>query len=234
MVLSEIDKLILNSYKTIVYGLADYLGPESEVVLHSLENYESSAIIIAGENTKRKVGAPITDLALNMLSRISVSEETNFLTYFTKSKSQTKMKSSTIAIYGENKRIIGLLCINYNLESSFSDFIKNFSYPENEEDIAISNISNKKIVKKANVVENFFNSMEELVEEKVDKVKKIVENDKKVTNGNRNKEIIKILYYEGVFNIKDAVVKVAERLKISKHTVYLHIRHLEKNNLGGF
>ena len=70
MVLSEIDKLILNSYKTIVYGLADYLGPESEVVLHSLENYESSAIIIAGENTKRKVGAPIT------LSLIHISEPT--------------------------------------------------------------------------------------------------------------------------------------------------------------
>lgn len=234
MILSDKDRLILYSYKNLVNGLADYLGPESEIVLHSLENYEQSVIALAGEHTGRKIGAPVTDLALNMLSKINSSEEIEFLTYFTKSKKNLKMKSSTIAIYGENKRIIGLLCINYNLESSFSDFIKNFSYPEDEENITISNISNKKIIKKTNVVENFFNSMEELIEEKVDKIKKIVENNKNITNGNRNKEIIKILYYEGVFNIKDAVIKVAERLKISKHTVYLHIRHLEKNNLGGF
>lgn len=227
MVLSEIDKLILNSYKTMVYGLADYLGPESEVVLHSLENYESSAIIIAGENTKRKVGAPITDLALNMLSRISVSEETNFLTYFTKSKSQTKMKSSTIAIYGENKRIIGLLCINYNLECKLDDFIKNFSYPEKaDEDVNLINFNSSE---KSSMVENFTNSIDELIEEKVEKIKIKIDNNEKISNNNKNKEIIKILYEEGIFNIKDGVIRVAKKMNISKNTVYLHIRQLEKN-----
>lgn len=227
MVLSEIDKLILNSYKTIVYGLADYLGPESEVVLHSLENYESSAIIIAGENTKRKVGAPITDLALNMLSRISVSEETNFLTYFTKSKSQIKMKSSTIAIYGENKRIIGLLCINYNLECKLDDFIKNFSYPEKaDEDVNLINFNSSE---KSSMVENFTNSIDELIEEKVEKIKIKIDNNEEISNNNKNKEIIKILYEEGIFNIKDGVIRVAKKMNISKNTVYLHIRQLEKN-----
>lgn len=227
MVLSEIDKLILNSYKTMVYGLADYLGPESEVVLHSLENYESSAIIIAGENTKRKVGAPITDLALNMLSRISVSEETNFLTYFTKSKSQTKMKSSTIAIYGENKRIIGLLCINYNLECKLDDFIKNFSYPEKaDEDVNLINFNSSE---KSSMVENFTNSIDELIEEKVEKIKIKIDNNEEISNNNKNKEIIKILYEEGIFNIKDGVIRVAKKMNISKNTVYLHIRQLEKN-----
>ena len=227
MVLSEIDKLILNSYKTIVYGLADYLGPESEVVLHSLENYENSAIIIAGENTKRKVGAPITDLALNMLSKISVSEETNFLTYFTKSKSQTKMKSSTIAIYGENKRIIGLLCINYNLECKLDDFIKNFSYPEKaDEDVNLINFNSSE---KSSMVENFTNSIDELIEEKVEKIKIKIDNNEEISNNNKNKEIIKILYEEGIFNIKDGVIRVAKKMNISKNTVYLHIRQLEKN-----
>ena len=227
MILSEIDKLILNSYKTIVYGLADYLGPESEIVLHSLENYESSAIIIAGENTKRKVGAPITDLALSMLSKMSVSEGTNFLTYFTKSKNQTKMKSSTIAIYGENKRIIGLLCINYNLECKLDDFIKNFSYPEKiDEDVNLINFNSSE---KSSMIENFTNSIDELIEEKVEKIKIKVDKNEEISNNNKNKEIIKILYEEGIFNIKDGVIRVAKKMNISKNTVYLHIRQLEKN-----
>ncbi len=227
MVLSEVDKLILNSYKTIVYGLADYLGPQSEIVLHSLENYESSAIIIAGENTKRKVGAPITDLALNMLSRISTSEETNFLTYFTKSKSQTKMKSSTIAIYGENKRIIGLLCINYNLECKLDDFIKNLAYPEETNgDINLINFNKNE---KQGLTENFTNRIDELIEEKVEKIKIKIHNNSEIANNNKNKEIIRILYEEGIFNIKDGVIRVANKLNISKNTVYLHIRQIEKN-----
>lgn len=226
MILSEVDKLILNSYKTIVYGLADYLGPESEIVLHSLENYESSAIIIAGENTKRKVGAPITDLALNMLNKISTSRETNFLTYFTKSKTQTKMKSSTIAIYGENKRIIGLLCINYNLECKLDDFIKNFTYPDKtNDDINLIDFNKKE---KSEVVENFTNSIDELIEDKVEKIKLKIDNNNQIANNNKNKEIIKLLYKDGIFNIKDGVVRVAKKMNISKNTVYLHIRQLEK------
>lgn len=226
MKLTELDKLILNSYRNIVYGLADYLGPESEVVLHSLENYEESAIVIAGENTKRKVGAPITDLALNMLNKMTSSNKIDFLTYFTKSKNNTKMKSSTIAIYGENKRIIGLLCINYNLECSFLDFMKNFSYPEDSsEDINLINFSESK---KKGLVENFTNSIDELIEETVDKIRIKVDHDQSVLSSNKNKEIIKRLYNEGIFNIKDGVVKVAKKLNISKNTVYLHLRQINK------
>ncbi|WP_349667942.1 helix-turn-helix domain-containing protein, partial [Lacrimispora sp.] len=39
------------------------------------------------------------------------------------------------------------------------------------------------------------------------------------------KEIINILCQQGVFTLKDAVVKVAEYLDISKNTVYMHIRN---------
>lgn len=227
MILSDIDKIILDSYKNLVRGLADYLGPESEVVLHSLENYEQSVIALAGEHTGRKIGAPVTDLALDMLSKINNSEEIEFLTYFTKSKKNLKMKSSTIAIYGENKRIIGLLCINYNLECKLDDFIKNFSYPEKaDEDVNLINFNSSE---KSSMVENFTNSIDELIEEKVEKIKIKIDNNEEISNNNKNKEIIKILYEEGIFNIKDGVIRVAKKMNISKNTVYLHIRQLEKN-----
>ena len=48
-----------------------------------------------------------------------------------------------------------------------------------------------------------------------------------VSSTNRNKEIIRLLYEQGVFNIKDAVIQVADRLGISKNTVYLHLRNLK-------
>ena len=70
MKLTKSDKLILESYKTMIEGLAKYLPNSYELVLHSLENLEESVIAIYnGEHTGRKVGAPITDLALNLVFR---------------------------------------------------------------------------------------------------------------------------------------------------------------------
>lgn len=220
MFFSEKDRMILETYKTIILGLADYLGENSEVVLHSLENLEKSVIMIAGEHTGRKIGAPITDLALNMLKEINCSEKKPYQTYFTKNKNGKKMKSSTIAIYGENNRIIGLLCINLNLDCPFDDFIKDFIYPK--EEININQIKNQYLV------ENFSNDSEHLIEAIIEKISLEIRDNQEITISNKNKEIIKKLYEEGIFNMKDSVFKVAEYLNISKHTVYLHLRNLNK------
>ncbi len=45
----------------------------------------------------------------------------------------------------------------------------------------------------------------------------------------KNKEIINSLHQQGVFTMKDAVVKVADYLGISKNTVYMHIRNVGAN-----
>lgn len=221
MFFSEKDRMILDAYKNLVLGLAEYLGENSEVVLHSLENLEKSVIMIAGEHTGRKIGAPITDLALNMLKEINQTDQKPYQTYFTKNKNGKKMKSSTIAIYGENNRIIGLLCINLNLDCPFDDFIKDFIYPKEE--------INTNQMKNQYLVENFSNDSENLIETIVEKISLEIKENEEITISNKNKEIIKKLYEEGIFNMKDSVIKVAEYLDISKHTVYLHLRNLNKN-----
>ena len=48
-----------------------YLGSVYEISLHSLEDYDHSVVkIMNGYHSGRTVGAPLTDLALNMLKRI--------------------------------------------------------------------------------------------------------------------------------------------------------------------
>ena len=64
---------ILKSYEAVVDGLAMLIGSHCEIVLHSLQDLKCSAIRIAnGEHTGRKIGSPITDLALRMLHDIEV------------------------------------------------------------------------------------------------------------------------------------------------------------------
>lgn len=215
--LTYVDKVILDSYCQMLDGMSKYLGDGYEIVLHSLEDCSHSAIkVINGFHTGRKEGAPITDLALSMLEKIQKQEgESQDITYFSKNKKGEPLKSATIAIKGENRRIIGLLCINFYLNTPLVDFLNAFV----KDDLAeISFPVN---------LENFSSNSQELVEEIVKQVRQEVYNDTSISLQKKNKEIIQRLYSKGIYNMKDAVLKTAQILNMSKNTVYLHLRNLE-------
>lgn len=212
--LTTIDRMILQSYCNIIDGLAEYLGKSYELVLHSLENLDHSVIhIVNGGHTGRKIGAPITDKALRMLDVIEHDNKTQ-VTYFSKNKKGEPLKSTTLAITGENKRIIGLLCMNFYMNSSFADFIASFTIPET-------------ISTNMNSDENFAENVDDLIFSSMASARESVQNDSSILPSNKNKAIIKILYDHGIFNIKDAVIKVAILMNISKNTVYMHLRNLQ-------
>lgn len=218
MKLSKLDKSILESYKSILDGLADYMGAGHELVLHSLENLEESVIkIINGHYSNRTDGAPVTDLALKMLQEIQKSDPSHqFKTYFSRTKSGKAIKSSTLPIVGEDNRIIGLLCINFYMDTPLSNIIDGFI--------------------KSNCLglsedETFASNSQEVFSSVLEKARQKILNSPSVPSAMRNHEIISILYDKGIFKLKNAVPMVAESLGISKNTVYLHIREL-KNDIN--
>ncbi len=209
-----IDSMIIESYKTVVDGLAEYLGQNYEIVLHSLLDLEKSVIHIKnGFHTGRKIGAPITNMALEMLSKID-TESANYFTYFTKNKNGEPVKSTTIAIRGENNRIIGLVCINFFLNSSFLDVISDFC----NSDSGINAEKHKFVYESFSddPIQLILNAIKETIDE--------VDQKQEVSTAQRNKAIISILFDKNIFKLKNAVVVVAKELKVSKNTVYMHLR----------
>ncbi|WP_373099419.1 MULTISPECIES: helix-turn-helix transcriptional regulator [Pasteurellaceae] len=207
------DRTILNSYIAVVEGVSALIGDHCEIVLHSLEDLEHSAMYIAnGHNTNRKVGSPITDFALKSLR--SMQTENVSKPYFTRAKGSGLMKSVTIAIRNKNKRIIGLLCININLDVPVSRFLQ-----------ALMPITEPNSASEV----NFASSVEELVAQTIEKTIEEVTADRQVSNNNKNRQIVLSLYEKGIFDIKDAINLVAERLAISRHTVYLYIRQIKQD-----
>lgn len=217
MQFSVIDHTILNTYKVLCDGLADYLGPGYELVLHSLEDLDNSVIhIINGEHTGRKIGSPITNLALSMLRKIQEDENHSpYISYFTKNKAGEPLKSATITIAGENNRIIGLLCINFYLNTPYISVLNSLT-PEEAHDSS------------EQVSETFVDSIDLLLQNAYRENKLKVRNDPTIPNINQNKEIISLLYEQGIFNLKDSVNKVADIMQISKNTVYMHLRNLKE------
>lgn len=182
------DRLILDSYCQMLDGLAQYLGTGYELVLHSLEDLEHSAIRVMNSHTGRSEGAPITELALTMLGRIHAQTQGDTVCYSSTNRDGKPLRSCTIAIRGSEQRIIGLLCINFYMDTPLSQLLETISPAQSQP---------------------------------------VAETDAEGLAGSvlRNREIVSKLYASGIFNIKDAVIQVADCLNISKNTVYLHLRH---------
>lgn len=206
------DRLILESYKSVLEGLSEYLGPGYEMVLHNLEDIDHAAIkVINGHFTGRKEGAPITDLAMEMLTKIKKSGDphTNLI-YFNRSKKGVPIRSATLPITGENGRIIGLLCMNFYMDLPLNAFLDGL--------VKLSQSGN-------DVVETFASNTDELILSTLESAKAAVLNNRNISASNKNKEILSALYQKDIFKLKNAVEKVAELLGISKNTVYMHIRN---------
>ena len=186
------DRLILDSYCQMLDGLAQYLGTGYELVLHSLEDLEHSAIRVMNSHTGRSEGAPITELALTMLGRIHAQTQGDTVCYSSTNRDGKPLRSCTIAIRGSEQRIIGLLCINFYMDTPLSQLLETIS-PAQSQPVAETYVQNSTEMVQAAVL--------------------------------RNREIVSKLYASGIFNIKDAVIQVADCLNISKNTVYLHLRH---------
>ena len=209
--LTDQDRAILASYDSVLEALAEYLGDSFEFVLHSLEDYDHSAVkVVNGFHTGRSEGSPITDLALDMLERIQSRGGEDYLVYFAQNKEGEPLKSTTATIRGAKGNVIGLLCINFYMKTPLIDFFEHFF---------------------ANKAENyrhetFLGQSEDYITAAVAQAVEVVDQNPRITPSARNREIVSILLKEGVFNLKDSVIRTARLLGISKSTVYLHLRNL--------
>lgn len=218
--LTASDRAILESYQTLLEGLAEYLGNGYEIVLHSLESFEHSVVkIVHGEHTGRKEGDPITDLALDMLEKIQSNDHLNHICYFTKNRNGHPLKSATIAIRGENGFPIGLLCINMYLDTPLSSILAALEpSTQLEETFAQGALDGDPST---------------VIRTETTRAVKAVEGNPKVMPSLRNREIVTLLEERGVFSLKDSVVIVAECLGVSKNTIYMHLRNIRAVNQAG-
>lgn len=217
--LTLVDKAILESYKVMITNLGLYLGDGYEIILHSLEDLHHSVVqIVNGHYSGRQVGAPITDLALSFLAKIEANKDETAICYMNHSKKGVPLRSSTIPITGEENRIIGLLCINFYTDLPLSSLIQKFHLGDCQ-----------MLHGEREAIETFAENTDELIECTLASVREQILNDAAISTQNKNKEIVITLQHKGIFNIKDSVIKVATLMGISKNTVYMHLRNIQKN-----
>lgn len=215
--LTDEDRLLLSSYCGLSDCLSVYLGGGYEIVIHSLGLGDSfTKKIINGHHSGRTAGEEIEYPVLpiqHLYEKIN-QEETPIVTYFSENKKGDVFKSATIGIVAQDKRLIGMMCINFSLSTPLSDIIGSHHLPKDV------------IVKKTYLDSYNSSDYETIIRQTVRETENTVMSDSAIPSKYKNKEIVRRLNELGVFDVKTGVVICAEVLGISITTVYMHLRNL--------
>ncbi len=212
-------RALLELFFPIAEGLAKMFGERCEVVLHDLSHPESSIIyIVNGSISGRKIGDGIRDLLWDVIRSPDFNE--NVLANYTSTRtSGKKIKSTTVIIRNPEGKIVGALCINFDITGmdAVGEFLEKFL------DVQAIVPPENMIVKieKSNVLD--------ILEHIIDKT--IADN---YPNDGWSREkmiyVIGFLEKKGAFLIKGAVEWVAAKLGISRFTVYSYLKEVRVEN----
>lgn len=77
------------------------------------------------------------------------------------------------------------------------------------------------------IQESFSSSPTEVIQNALESAIKDIDNDASVNQKGRNKAITKLLFDNGIFELKEATALVSECLGITRHAIYKYIREFK-------
>jgi predicted transcriptional regulator YheO len=212
---------ILEKYLPLAKTIAEMFGKKCEVLIHDFSNPQHSIVAIEnGHVTGRKIGDPITDLALSIWKKDGYGDKKidRVVNYKTKTKDGKILKSSSVFIRDNQKKIIGCICINYDLteHSMFhkvmEDFCITFDLDKEKSERDIETFT-------GDVNEVLKNIIQEAIE-KIGKPVSLMQKEDKLM-------VAKITDEKGAFLIKGAINQLAKEINVSRYTIYNYLEEIK-------
>lgn len=209
----------LSAFIPFVKGLAETFGSNCEVVLHDLTDLQHSIIAIEnGHVTGRNIGSPMTEASLKLYVNDKVDEDN--INYTGKSADGRVLKSSTMFIKDEKGKVLGCLCINFDItelvgvQRVMNDLMK----------VSGTDIGEKMAESGEEVINIVSSVLKDIVNETIqNNGKPIIYLSKEEKVG-----IVEILDQKGAFLIKGAIDYVAEVLCVSRYTIYNYLDEIRE------
>ena len=208
--------LIFQTLEQLADAIAKIFGRHCEVVVHDLTNptdLSHSLIYVAGDVTHRKPGAPITDMLVKTLHEEGnkVKDQYN---YRTTTKDGRILKSSNIYIRNSHGKVIGALCINFEI----TEFLNSVSFLQSFVRTEDGDTSLKK--------ETFASSVSETIGSLIEQAVVTMGKQPAAMSTIERMKFIKLLEHSGTFHIKGAVEYVARLMGVTKFTVYRYLQDI--------
>lgn len=208
---------VLEKYIPVAKLIGNTFGPHCEVIIHDFSRPQNSVVFILNNNvTNRKVGESITPAFIDQVLLSQNFHDDCSANYFMISDNGKRIKASTALIRDQNNRVIGALCVNIDIEA-IDHVMTLFS-----ELVGLP----KSVPQESDEVEDVSNILE-IVDDMIDKI--IGTKDVIRMPREEKVEMIRFMNDKGLFKIKGVIDTVADRMNISKVTVYSYLDEIKKN-----
>lgn len=214
----------------VVRGLAKILGKDYEVNLHDVSIPEHSLVLCEnGYVTGRSEGGPMTDFGLLMLQSEEYQNSEGVFNYLAKNNRGELIKCSCIFIRDEHDKIIGFLCINYDLKKAVAaqEIIENLLRVEIG-GAGVEPAEDHGARFPEPVRESFAQDIDEVVGDSLTQVKRRIGKPFKYLTKFEKKEVVRELHDKGFFLLKGSVDILAAEMGNTKFTIYSYIREIQK------
>ncbi len=195
-------------YEPMIQAIVELFHPFVEAAIHDLK--EGKIVAIFHNISQRKIGelSPLHELNVNVQDLPD-----RFPPYYKRNWDGRPLKCTSITLRNSNGNPIGLVCFNVDtsLMHEMQNLLQTFLATQAQAD---------------NPVELFGSNAEEQIQLFIQEY--LTENQYSMQHLNRDqkKQLVQFLYRKGVFNFKNAAPLVAQLLKISRATVYNHLKEL--------
>ena len=216
----------------VVRGLAKILGKDYEVNLHDVSIPERSLVLCEnGYVTGRSEGGPMTDFGLLMLQSEEYQSREGVFNYLAKNNRGELIKCSCIFIRDEDDKIIGFLCINYDLKKAVAaqELIEGLLRVEMS-GAGVEPVEEPGARFPEPVRESFAQDIDEVVGDSLAQVKRRIGKPFKYLTKPEKKEVVRELHDKGFFLLKGSVDILAAEMGNTKFTIYSYIREIQKKD----
>jgi predicted transcriptional regulator YheO len=199
--------------ESVVEGIRETFGRKCEVVLHDYRLPEHSVVAVAGDVTGRQVGSAMSEIGLKLLRQgDDAADELNYVTRLPDGRS---IKSSTILLRDADDHVFGALCINL--------------------DVTELRVLGRLIGELAGDVEpaesaptTFSNDIATVIDAVLAEVEANLGHGLNRLTVSERTEVFRLLDQRGLFQVRRSVPIVAERLGLSRASVYNYIGRLRQ------
>lgn len=213
---------LVQQYIPIADVIAKTFGSDCEVVIHDLTIPQNSVVYTVNNHvTGRKIGQSFNHLITDVLLSQNFTNDYSANYYF-HTEDGRLIKSSTVLIRDQDKKVKGALCINIDT----TKITENINWLNSLLPQVPGNLTDTTSLQLEKSYE--MDHISEVANELIDKIigNKAVDNlrrDEKV-------EMIRFMEQKGIFLIRGTIDRVAEKLKISKVTVYSYLDEIKEKN----
>ncbi len=207
----EKNRSVFENMTRIAATLVNTFGKQCEVAIHDFSKLPNSLFHIEGTITRRKPGAPITDLVLRAI-RAEGDQVKDICNYKTITKEGRVLKSSTTFVRNGNGKVIGAFCVNFDI----TDYLNTMGL--------INEFTRLEIDQNSGHKETFATTLNETIESVVDKVVNRAGKQPATMSRAEKIDLVETLELEGAFLVKGTVDYVANYLGVTNFTVYNYLK----------